>query len=184
MRATRSGFLAAGLYGGFLGSDMHRRALKDNFSGGGGGFKSLREDARPLMLGEGLAGMILLCLVVVAGVSVAFVVINHAALWLVPAALPPALVLGVALHLGLGYIDNLWGWLVPRAGRLQAAFLLFFVYLPFFVALYFALLAYPMGYALSSYASPELAADYRRWVLDVSALMALIVWGRLISRKL
>jgi hypothetical protein len=128
--------------------------------------------------------MILLCLAMVAAVSVAFVVINHAALWLVPAALPPAILLGIALHFGLGYVDSLWGWLVSRAGRLQAAFLLFFVYLPFFVALYFVLLAYPMGLALSRYASPELAADYRRWVLDVSALVALIVWGRLITRKL
>ena len=81
---------------------MHRRALKDDFSGGGRGLRSLREDARPLMLWEGLAGMILLCLVVVAGVSVTFVVINHAALWLVPAALQPALILGVALHFCLG----------------------------------------------------------------------------------
>ncbi len=162
---------------------MHRRALKNDFSGGGS-LRLLREEGRPLRLGEGLLGMILLCLAMVAAVSVAFVVINHAALWLVPAALPPAILLGIALHFGLGYVDSLWGWLVSRAGRLQAAFLLFFVYLPFFVALYFVLLAYPMGLALSRYASPELAADYRRWVLDVSALVALIVWGRLITRKL
>lgn len=128
--------------------------------------------------------MILLCLALVAGVSVAFVVINHAALWLVPVALLPTLVLGAALYFGLAYVDRLWGWLVCRAGRLQAAFLLFFVYLPIFVALYFLILAYPMGLALSRYSSKELAADYHRWILDVSALAAMIAWVRLICRKL
>lgn len=128
--------------------------------------------------------MVLLSLALVAGVSVAFVVIKHAALWLVPVALLPTLILGVALHFGLGLVDRLWGWLVSRAGRLHASFLLFFVYLPTFVALYFVILAYPMGLLLSRYASPELAADYRRWILDVAAVAAMIAWGRLIRRKL
>jgi hypothetical protein len=128
--------------------------------------------------------MILLSLALVAGVSVSFVVIKHAALWLVPVALLPTVILGVALHFGLAYVDRLWGWLVGRAGRLQAAFLLFFVYLPTFVALYFLILAYPMGLALGRYSSPELAADYHRWILDVSAVAAMIAWGRLICRKL
>lgn len=149
----------------------------------GGGLKPLRYDVTPLRLGEGAAGMIMLSLALVAAVSVAFVVIKHAALWLVPVALVPTLVLGVALHFGLAYVDRLWVWLAGRAGRLQAAFFLFFVYLPTFVALYFLLLAYPMGLVLSRYSSSELATDYRRWILDVSAVAAMIAWGRLIARK-
>lgn len=163
---------------------MHRRALRKESSWGGVGIKSLRDDVPTFRLGEGLVGMILLCLALVGGVSVAFVVIKHAALWLVPVAMPPTLVLGVALYFGLAYVDRLWGWLVGRAGRLQAAFLVFFVYLPTFVALYFIVLAYPMGLVLSRYTSPELAADYRRWILDVSAVAAMIAWGRLVCRKL
>lgn len=162
---------------------MHRRALKED-SSWGGGFRLLREDANPRRLGEGLAGMVLLCLALVVGVSVAFVVIKHAALWLVPAVLLPTLVLGVVLHFALGQVDRLWGWLVGRAGRLQAAFLLFFVYLPIFVALFFLVLAYPLGLALEHYASPEMAGDYRRWILDVAAVMAMIAWGAMIRRKL
>ena len=137
----------------------------------------------PVGLGEGLAGMVLLCLALVAGVSIAFVVIKHAAIWLVPATLAPTLLLGTVLHFGLGYLAGLWVWLVARIGRLQAAFLLFFIYLPFFVALFYALLAYPIGVALARYASPELAADFRRWVLDVAAVVAIITWVRLIPRK-
>jgi hypothetical protein len=162
---------------------MHRRALRKETSWDNGGLKSLRDDGPPLRLGEGLAGMILLSLALVAGVSVAFVVINHAVLWLVPLALVPTLILGFALHFWLAYVDRLWGWLVRKGGRLQAAFVLFFLYLPTFVALYFLLLAYPMGLALSNYSSPELAADYRRWILDVSAVASMIAWGRLIYRQ-
>lgn len=163
---------------------MHRRALKGEPGRAGGAFRLIREDVSPLRLGDGLGGMVLLSLALVAGVSVAFVLINHAALWLVPVALVPTLILGVALHFWLAYVDRLCGWLAVRVGRLQAAFLLFFVYLPTFVALYFLILAYPLGFALNTYASPELAADYRRWILDVSALAAMIAWGRLIRRRL
>jgi len=128
--------------------------------------------------------MVLLCLSLVGAVSVAFVVINHAAVWLVPATLLPALVLGVVLHFWLGYVERLWGWVVSRAGRLQAAFLLFFVYLPTFVALYFVILVYPMGLALTHYASPELASDYQRWVLDMAAVVAMIAWGGLLRKNM
>lgn len=163
---------------------MHRRALKDDTFRIGGGFRLLREDVSPLRLGEGLAGMILLSLVLAGAVSVAFVVIKHAALWLVPVALLPTLILGVVLHFWLGFVDRLWGRLVNRAGRLHASFILFFVCLPTFVALYFIILAYPMGLVLSRYVTPELATDYRRWILDVAAVAAMIAWGRLICRKL
>lgn len=163
---------------------MHRRALKEDSFRVGDGFRFVRGDVSPLRLGEGVTGMILLSLALVAAVSVAFVVINHAALWLVPLAMLPTLIMGVALHFGLAYVDRMWEWVVSKAGKLQAAFLLFFVYLPTFVALYFLFLAYPMGLALSQYASPELAADYRRWILDSAAVAAMIAWGRLIRRKL
>ena len=163
---------------------MHRRALKGESGSAGDAFRLIREDVSPLRLGNGLWGMVLITLALVAGVSVAFVLINHAALWLIPLALVPTLILGGILYFWLAYVDRFCGWLAARVGRLQAAFLLFFVYLPTFVALYFLFLAYPLGLALNSYASPELATDYQRWILDVSALAAMIAWGRLIRRKL
>ena len=128
--------------------------------------------------------MIMSSVALVTGVSLVFVMSNHAALWLVPVAMLLALVLGVLLYLLLGCGDRLWNWSVGRSGRLHAAFLLFFMYIPIFVGLCLVILAYPLGLVISSYASPGLAADYRRWVLDVAAVSAMIAWGRLIFRKL
>lgn len=162
---------------------MHKRALKEERHWRLSGLRGLREEVGPLGFGEGLGGMILLCLAIVVGVSVVFVVINHAALWLVPATLPSALLLGTALHFMGAIADRLWDWSVNRSGLWHAAFLLFFLYLPGFVGLFFLLLAYPLGLALTVYAHPELADGYRRWIMDVAALSALAAWGRLVFRK-
>lgn len=162
---------------------MHKRALKEERQWRLSGLGALREDVGPLGFGEGLGGMVLLYLAIIAGVSVVFVVINHAAFWLVPAALPSALLLGLLLHFMLALADRLWDWSVSRSGILHAAFLLFFLYLPSFVVLFYLILAYPLGLALSIYAPPELAVDYRRWILDVAAVSALGAWVRLVMRK-
>lgn len=162
---------------------MHKRALKKERNWRLSGLGALREDIGPLGFGEGLGGMVLLFLAMVTGVSVVFVVINHTAFWLVPAAVPSAMLLGAVLHFMIGPANRLWNWSVRRSGPLHAAFLLFFLYLPCFVGLFFIFLAYPLGIALTLYAPPELAADYQRWILDVAAVSALGGWGRLVFRK-
>ncbi len=162
---------------------MHKRALKEDRRWRLSGFRALREEVGPLGVGEGLGGMVLLYLAIIAGVSVVFVVINQAAFWLVPAALPSALVLGLLLHFMRALVARLWDWSLRRYGHLHAAFLFFFLYLPGFVLLFYLVLAYPLGLAISIYAPPELAADYRRWVLDVAAVSALGAWGRLVFLK-
>jgi len=163
---------------------MHKRALKEDRQWRLTGLSVLREDVVPLGFGEGLGGMILLYLAIIAGVSVVFVVINHVPFWLVPAALPSALLLGLLLHFMLGLADRFWDRSVSRSGHLHTAFLLFFLYLPAFVGLFYLVLAFPLGLALSRYAAPpELAVDYRRWIMDVAAVSALGAWGRLVFRK-
>ena len=162
---------------------MHKRALKGERQWRLSGLGALREEVGPLGLGEGLGGMVLLCLAVISGVNVVFVAINHATFWLVPAALPSALLLGLLLHFLLALADRLWDWSVNRSGLLNAAFLLFFLCLPSFVVLFYLVLAYPLGLALTIYAPPEMAVDYRRWILDVAAVSALGAWGRLVFRK-
>lgn len=162
---------------------MHRRALKEEQDWRSSGLRFQREHHARSGLWKGVGGRILLYVAIVTGVSVVFVVINHAALWLVPAALPSALILGVFLHFVLGSGERIWDWSVARSGRVHAIFLLFFLYLPVFVALYYVILAYPLGLALSRYASPVLADDYRRWILDIAAVVSMGSWGRLVYCK-
>ncbi|NTV14590.1 MAG: hypothetical protein HGA96_11785 [Desulfobulbaceae bacterium] len=162
---------------------MHKRALKEERQWRLSALGSPRNAAQPFKFGEGLGGMILLYLAIVAGVSLLFVLINHSASWLVPAALPSAFILGALLYYMLGLADRLWDWSVSRSGHLHAAFLLFFLFLPCFVVLFYLVLAYPLGLALSMYAPPGLADDYRRWILDVAAISALGAWGRFVFRK-
>lgn len=164
---------------------MHKRALKEERQWRLSGLVALRrDDLIPPGFGEGLGGMVLLCLAIIVGVSVMFVVIKHAAFWLIPAALPSALLLGFLLHFLLGIADRYWDRLVSRSGNLHTAFLLFFLYLPVFVVLFYFILAYPLGMVLTSHALPELADDYRRWILDMAAVSALVAWGRLVFRKM
>ena len=162
---------------------MHKRALKEERQWRLSGLGALREDVGPLGFGEGLGGMALLYLAIVAGFSVVFVVINRAAFWLVPMALPLALILGALLHFLRALADRLWDWSVRRSGLLHAAFLLFFLFLPGFVVLFYLVLALPLGLVLKVYASPELADDYKLWVLDVAFIAALVAWGRLVFRR-
>ena len=84
----------------------------------------------------------------------------------------------IIVHPILGYCSSLHTWMRNRTGQLHASFLMFFVYLPLIVFVFFALLAFPLGLVLERYASSGLATDYRRWALDMGSGVALVVWLR------
>jgi len=91
--------------------------------------------------------------------------------------MPFTVLLGGALYLFYDLLRSLQLRVTAAIGHIQAAFLMFFLFFLTLVALYFLLLAWPVGYLLETFADKEMAMDYRRWSLDLAAVQALISWA-------
>lgn len=128
-------------------------------------------------------GLVLLCLASVLVFNLVFAIWNSRIFWLVPVSLPFTALLGATLYFFSDYLWRLQVRVVAVAGRIQAAFLLFFLVLLTILILYFLLLAWPMGFLLKTFDEGSLVLEYRRWSLDLAAVQSMIIWAWSVCRR-
>ena len=164
---------------------MHRRALPRNRKSPGTFANHPHGEAfRQSLLRSEQLPLVLLGLILVLGFNLFFALRNTGLFWLVPGSLPFTVLLGVGLSFTSSSLSRLQVRMAGAIGRVNAAFLLFFLFILSMVILYFLLLVMPMGYFLKTFANGSLATDYQRLVLDLAALQSLLFWGWAVSRRL
>jgi len=164
---------------------MHRRALprsrknpdQSDISSYGERFCRLN------LKGSKQLGLVTLCLASVLGFNLVFAIWNPGLFWLVPGSLPFTAILGAVLYFFSDLLCRLQARMAGGIGRVQAAFLSFFLILLAVVIVYYLFLALPMGFLLKTFADGSLALDYRRWSLDLAALQSLVFWAWAVCRR-
>ncbi len=156
---------------------MHKRALPRSRKSLGGGVAGNYLGQLPLKRrsGPSLFWMFSGVLAILA-LNLVFVFRHHGMYWLLPVGVPSLVLLGGVILFYSRLLMHLQRTLAVAAGRLNTAFLLFFLCLVGFVILYFTLLAWPMGKIIVAWAQDSQAVEYRRWSLDLAALHSLLFW--------